>query len=61
MTSRGPPAVLFILFYLRAGASAFMENAQLLFRSQAFIIYPAVEPLVYRLRPLAWRFALSFQ
>ncbi|KAI3666708.1 hypothetical protein L1987_88767 [Smallanthus sonchifolius] len=24
-------------------------------------VYPDVEPLVYRLRPLAWRFALSFQ
>nr|AVP27559.1 hypothetical protein [Helianthus annuus]AVP27565.1 hypothetical protein [Helianthus annuus] len=38
MTSRGPPAVLFILFYLRARASAFMENAQLLFRGQAFFL-----------------------
>ncbi|KAC9261807.1 hypothetical protein E3N88_46087 [Mikania micrantha] len=25
------------------------------------MLYPDVEPLVYRLRPLAWRFALSFQ
>ncbi|KAD4888288.1 hypothetical protein E3N88_20361 [Mikania micrantha] len=25
------------------------------------MLYPDVEPLVYQLRPLAWRFALSFQ
>ncbi|KAI3666596.1 hypothetical protein L1987_88889 [Smallanthus sonchifolius] len=29
--------------------------------SKSINVYPDVEPLVYRLRPLAWRFALSFQ